>query len=132
MAVLIGWFIGSFLNMTILEVGMKIIPPPTGFDYTEMEGLAAAIQHFDLKHFLSPFLAHALGTFVGASLTAIIAGTRKMNLALVIGGIFFVGGAIMVYLVPAPMWFNILDLGLAYFPMAYLGGKIGLKLKRTA
>lgn len=132
LAVLIGWFVGSILNMTSIELGMKLIPPPSGFDYSNMDGLAAAIQHFEFKHFASPLFAHAFGTLIGATLTGIIAGTRKMQLALVIGAVFFAGGAYMVYLLPSPLWFNILDLGLAYFPMAFLGGKIALLLKRKA
>lgn len=129
LAVLIGCFIGSIVNMMTLETGMKLIPPPTGFDYTTIEGLSAAMQHFDFSHFVSPFLAHALGTLVGAFLAALIAGSRRINLALLIGVFFLLGGAYMVYSLPSPMWFNILDLGLAYIPMAYIGAKIAIKIR---
>ena len=72
-----------------------------------------------------PFLAHAIGTLVGATLAALIGVGRKMQLALVIGGFFFLGGAYMVYLLSkAPMWFNAVDLLFAYFPMGWLGYKI--------
>jgi hypothetical protein len=37
------------------------------------------------------------------------------------------GGVYMVNILPSPMWFNVLDLGLAYFPMAFLGYRLGRK-----
>ena len=40
---------------------------------------------FEPKHFLFPFLAHALGTFAGAWLAAFIAASYKMRFALGIG-----------------------------------------------
>ena len=71
-----------------------------------------------------PFLAHALGTFVGALVAAIIAASRKMTFALVIGCVFLLGGIYMVTVLPAPMWLNVADLLLAYIPLAYLAGKL--------
>jgi len=34
------------------------------------------------------------------------------------------GGIKMASLLPAPLWFDILDLGFAYIPMGYLGYKL--------
>jgi hypothetical protein len=34
----------------------------------------------------------------------------------------------MAYILPAPLWFNLLDLTLAYFPMGLLGYWIGRKI----
>jgi len=81
------------------------------------------------QHFLFPFLAHALGTFLGALVVARFATSRQLQLALIIGALFFVGGLRMVMEFPSPMWFDALDLGLAYFPMAYIGYKLGFKSK---
>nr|WP_298002096.1 hypothetical protein [uncultured Flavobacterium sp.] len=45
---------------------------------------------------------------------------------LIIGTLFFVGGVTMILQLPqSPMWFNVTDLLLAYFPMAYLGFLLG-------
>ena len=73
-----------------------------------------------------PFLAHALGTLAGAFLTAKIAETHKMNLALLIGILFLAGGIANVFMLPSPTWFSITDNVGAYIPMAYLGGKLGI------
>lgn len=76
-----------------------------------------------------PFLAHALGTFVGALVASLIAANRKMLFAIVIGLFNLTGGIVAVTMIPAPMWFNVTDLVLAYIPMAFLAGKLGSSKK---
>jgi hypothetical protein len=58
-----------------------------------------------------------------------IAASHKMKFAIGIGAFFLIGGTTMVFMLPSPMWFNILDLVVAYIPMGYLGGMIALKLR---
>lgn len=122
-AVLAGLVIGSFVNMGIIMISGSIIPPPDGADATTMEGLRSSMHLFEPKHFLFPFLAHALGTLAGAMLAARISADHKIQTALVIGAFFLVGGIINVYLLPSPVWFSVLDIGMAYLPMAYLGAR---------
>jgi hypothetical protein len=127
LAVLAGAIFGSAVNMGIIMISGSIIPPPEGVDNTTMEGLKAGMHLFQAKHFLFPFLAHALGTFAGAMLAAIIAANRKMLFALVIGGLFMAGGIANIMMIPSPLWFTIVDLFGAYIPMAFLAGKLVLK-----
>lgn len=130
LAVILGLFIGGFVNMSIINISGSIIPPSNGIDVTTEEGLKAAIPLFEPKHFLFPFLAHAIGTLVGAFITALIAKTYRKILALVIGLAFLIGGIMMVFMVPSPTWFTLTDLILAYIPMAFLGYRIAFKLKK--
>lgn len=125
LAVIAGIILGSIVNMSIIYISGSVIPPPDGVDVTNMEGLREAMHLFEPKHFLMPFLAHALGALVGAFLTAKIAATRKMLLAMVIGVVFLIGGTFNVFLLPSPLWFTITDLVLAYIPMSYIGAKLG-------
>ena len=129
LAVVAGLILGGIVNMGIITISSSIIPPPEGADVTTPEGLKASIHLFEPKHFLMPFLAHALGTFVGALVAALIAADRKMLFAIIIGLVTMIGGIAAVYMIPAPMWFNVTDLVLAYIPMAFLGGKIGSRSK---
>ena len=124
LAVLAGLFVGGKVNMILIENSSNIIPPPSGVNVTTVDGLKAGLHLFEPKHFIMPFLAHALGTFIGAILASIIAGSNQLRIALGIGIVFFIGGSIAVYMLPAPLWFNIVDLVFAYIPMAYLGAKI--------
>ncbi|PIB29986.1 hypothetical protein BFP77_05030 [Maribacter sp. 4U21] len=124
LAVLAGLIVGSLVNMGIVILSGSIIPPPEGGDVTTMEGLKATMHLFEPKHFIMPFLAHALGTLGGAFVAAEIAASRNFFMALIVGAFFFIGGALSVSSLGGPMWFNALDLVVAYFPMAYLGWKL--------
>jgi len=125
LAVIAGIFIGGMVNMGLIMLSPNLIPLPEGVNPADPESLKANMHLFETRHFVMPFLAHALGTLVGALVAALIASTHKMKMALIIGGVFLFGGLMMVFQVPSPMWFNILDLVAAYFPMAWLGGNLG-------
>ena len=127
-AVLIGLFIGALINGAIINISGYIIPPPTGANLKTMEGLIQAMPSMKPKHFIMPFLAHALGTFFGAVSCTVLARSYQWILALFIGLTVFIGGFMMVFKLPAPLWFDLVDLTFAYFPMAYLGYWIVLKL----
>lgn len=107
--------------MSLINISGSIIPPPEGFDLTTEAGLKASMPLLEPKHFIFPFLAHALGTLIGALLAALIAASNQLKLALFIGFVFLFGGIWMVCILPAPRWFNIIDLLLAYIPFAWLG-----------
>lgn len=128
LAVLAGLFSGGLLNMGIILMSGSVIPPPEGANLTTPEGLAAAMPLMQPIHFLMPFLAHALGTLLGAWVSTFVANKNQLTVALIIGALFFVGGAMNVAMLPSPLWFNVVDLVLAYFPMAYLALKLrGIK-----
>ena len=124
LAVIAGLVFGSVVNMGIIMISGTIIPPPEGADVTTMEGLRESMHLFQPRHFIFPFLAHALGTLAGAILAALIAANYKMKIALVIGVFFLIGGIINIFLLPSPTWFAIVDIVGAYLIMAWIGGKL--------
>ncbi|MBI3519902.1 MAG: hypothetical protein HY062_11160 [Bacteroidetes bacterium] len=130
LAVIVGVLVGGAVNMGIILMSGSLIPPPEGADVTTMEGLKASLHFFEPKHFLMPFLAHALGTLVGAYITARIAASYNMRFAIGVGCWYLLGGIINIVMLPSPLWFTIVDLGLAYIPMAYLAGKLVTKSDR--
>jgi hypothetical protein len=123
-AVIAGLLVGGALNMALVEIGGKLVPAPAGADVTTMEGLKVSMHVFTPVNFLFPFLAHALGTFVGAVLAAFIVVNHRMWFALSIGVFFLVGGIMNIVMLPSPLWFTVLDLVVAYIPMGYLAGKV--------
>ena len=86
-----------------------------------MESISASIHLFAPKHFVFPFLAHALGTLVGAMVASLVAASHQRMFAYLIGCRFLVGGIVSAFIIPAPVWFLVLDLFGAYLPMAWLG-----------
>jgi len=123
LGLVIGWIGGSVANMGLIELGYKLMPIQ-GVDASDMEAYVEVLPTLEPKFFLFPFLAHAVGSLVGASIAGLIAVNNKMKYALGLGAFFFLGGAIINYMLPGPTWFTIVDLVFAYFPMAWIGGKV--------
>ena len=127
LAVIAGIIIGGLVNMGIITISGTIIPPPEGADLTTTEGIKAAADLLETKHYIMPFLAHAIGTLVGALVATKIAATSKFIKAMIVGVFFLLGGISAVYMIPSPTWFIVLDLAAAYIPMAWLGHKLAIK-----
>ena len=121
LALLAGIIVGSIVNITIVNVGPMLIPLPEGADVSTMEGLKNSMLLFNPVNFIPPFLGHALGTLVAAFLTAKLAKSYVLGLALATGFVFLIGGVSAVVMLGGPIWFMVLDLTVAYIPMAYLG-----------
>ncbi|MEQ8712112.1 MAG: hypothetical protein RIC80_03795 [Cyclobacteriaceae bacterium] len=128
LAAILGWLGGSAINMGLVQLGNNIYPID-GIDPNDMEALAAVMPSLGPEHFIFPFLAHALGTLVGAALAYLLAASHKMKFALGIGCFFLLGGLAVNYMLPGPIWFAVADILIAYIPMAWLGGTIAQKLQ---
>ncbi len=116
---LLGLVAGSIANMGVLQIAGLLIPSPVP-EGASIEEMAAFMDQFEWFHFIGPWLAHAAGTLVGASIV------RKWSsfpqtFPWVVAGFFFFGGLSMVFLLPGtPVGFILADLVGAYFPMAAL------------
>ncbi|PHR71902.1 MAG: hypothetical protein COA67_05795 [Lutibacter sp.] len=126
LAVIAGFLGGSIINMGLIKIGHSLLPIE-GLDPNDMIALAEVMPTLEPKYFIFPFLAHALGTLVGAFVAYKVAATHKMKFALGIGAFFLIGGIMMSQMLPAPTWFTIVDVALAYIPMAWIGGKLAEK-----
>ena len=100
LAVIAGIIIGSIINMGLIILGASIIPVPEGVDAMDPESLKNSAR---------------------------IAASKNMMFALGIGAFFLIGGVVNVINLPAPTWFEALDLIVAYLPAAWLGGKLGMR-----
>lgn len=120
LAVVVGFVVGSGFNIGIVMLGPSIIPPPAGVDVTDAASIANSMHLFEPKHFITPFLAHAVGTLTGAFVALKISATEKPTVAWIIGGLFLAGGIYASTVIPAPTWFIALDIIGAYIPMAWL------------
>ena len=120
LAILGGGFIGMVVNEGLIIAGSQLIPLADGVDPMNA-------KMWEIKYFLFPFLAHAIGTLAGAFVTAKFSASHHMMLAICIGIFFLLGGITMVFILPAPIWFISVDLLLAYIPMGWFGWKLSGK-----
>ena len=122
----LGLVLGALTNGFIVQLGSYFIQAPADFDLTTEKGLAKAMPLMGVEHFIFPFLAHSIGTLVGAYFVSKMKVNRPLLTAMAIGFAFLAGGVMMVIMLPqTPLWFILLDLILAYLPMAYFGYRLG-------
>lgn len=127
LAVIAGIVVGSIVNMSLITISGKVIPPPAGVDVTNFESLKSSMHLFEPRHFIFPFLAHALGALAGAYVASRLAASHKLKFALGVGVFFLLGGLTNVFMLPSPTWFAVLDLVGAYIPMAWFGHRLAEK-----
>lgn len=124
LGVVAGIFAGFFANMGLIMISGSLVALPEGVDPNNIESIKEHLHLYEAKHFIMPFLAHAMGSFFGALVAALIATSHKMKFAVGLGVWTMLGGIAAAFLIPAPSWFIVLDLCVAYLPFAYLAGKI--------
>ena len=122
-AVLAGIIVGGIVNSAIVAIGPNIIALPEGADVSTMEGLRESMHLFSFANFIPPFLAHALGTLVGAILAVKLAASHNKQIALGIGAFYLLGGITAAWMIRGSVVFIVVDLVFAYIPMALLAYK---------
>lgn len=124
LAVLVGIVIGGVINYALVYLGHQIIDPPAGMDPMDTESMNEHMSSMTARHFIFPILAHALGTLAGAFVCVKLAASRHKTLAMIIGFFYLLGGISAVMMINPPLIMTILDLTLAYIPMAWLGWRL--------
>lgn len=115
--VILGIIVGMIVNIGLIILGGIIFPPSENFE-------SMNAMNWDFKYFIFPFLAHSIGTLSGAIIVAKLSKKSSIILPLIVGMYFLLGGIYMIIILPAPMWFILLDVILGYIPMALLGWKL--------
>ena len=118
--VILGIIVGMIVNIGLIILGGTIFPPSENFEPMNA-------MNWDFKYFIFPFLAHSIGTLTGALIVSKLSNKSSIILPLIVGLYFLMGGIYMITILPAPMWFVLLDVVLGYIPMALLGWKLANK-----
>ena len=125
LSLVFGLLVGAVVNGSIVNLGMLLFPFPEGVNFETKEGLSL-FENLSIKYYIFPFLAHALGTLSGCIVALLFVRKWAKWSIYIIGYCFFVGGVMAGQLINAPLWFDILDLSLAYLPMAWLASQSNL------
>lgn len=128
LGIIVGAGVGGFINGQIIKYGHLLVPLPEGVNPENIDSINANIASYEPQHFIMPFLAHALGTLVGAFIVTKIAASNQKIFALGIGALFLMGGIMVAQMLSnSPIWFTALDIIGAYIPMALLGYHLAKK-----
>jgi hypothetical protein len=126
LAVIAGLFVGSLVNMAIIQLNMRVLfPVPEGVDLRDMEQLTAHMQTLPVTAFLVVMVAHLGQAFVGGWVAARLAAVRPMILAMIVGGVSLAGGISAMLMIDGPGWMAV-ELPL-YLVAAWLAGSIELR-----
>lgn len=124
LAIAAGVIVGSTVNMLFVSKGGTYISPPLGVDPEDIKSIRANIHLYEAKHYITPFLAHAIGTLVASFIAVKLAIRRKKTIGIIVGTWFLVGGITVASMIGTPLLPTIVDLAFAYFPFAWLGLKL--------
>jgi len=120
-AVVIAIVAGYIANMGLIMLGPNIVPLPEGMVPEDPNSIKEHMGNMQLGNFVMVWLAHAAGAFVSAFVATKIAASNSKTISLALGGLWLIGGIMMVNMVGGPPSFIVADLVFAYIPMAYLG-----------
>jgi hypothetical protein len=65
---------------------------PEGVDVKNIESIADNISLYEPIHFLMPYLAHAIGTFLAAYFVSRFAVNHQFKIAMLCGVLFLIAG----------------------------------------
>lgn len=106
LATIFGLVIGNVVNMGI--VGFANFPK-TPTKPSENEAYIAAMNALTVGDYLIPLAAHLFGILSGLLIARFICKTSNTPIYIV-GGLHLIASVIMMFIIPAPGWFIVLDL----------------------
>ncbi len=129
LSVILAIVAGSIVNMALVKVSQVVYPFPADVDPNDMESFRAYVEANGLPTgaLLIVWAAHAGGSFVSGLVCGLVARRAWIAAAVALGFLWTGGGVAMLMMIPAPMWFAVLDT-LSYIPAALAGVMVGGKL----
>ncbi len=121
LAVIAGLFAGFLIVALVEALSPLLFTMPAGLNPKNPESIRQYAEQIPAGSLVVVLLAHALGSFGGGWLAALVARVKPVQHALIVGALVMIAGIVNLVIIPHPLWFSILDV-LVYMPSAYLGG----------
>jgi len=115
--------VGFVVVFGVETLNGRIHPPPAGVDLADPAALRAAMADLPASALVIVLAGWALGSCIGGSVAAKFGGTRPVRNALIVGAILMAAGVTNLFMLPHPLWFNVLGL-IVFLPAAWAGGRI--------
>ena len=123
LAVVVGFLVGSALNMALIQLNMRVFfPMLAGMDMNDPAAFNAFMKTLPASAFIVPMVAHLGQSFVGGWLAARLGASRPMLLAMIVGVLSLAGGIVAMTMIEGPGWM-IVELPL-YLVVAWFAGKL--------
>jgi len=122
-ALIVGFVIGFIVVSIIQMISSKMYPPDPGMLPQDTEALQQYFTSLPLNARYIIMASHIIGGFSAAFITAWIADSNKMILAILVGIIIVIATVSYNLVSLAPSYILVLDFILTSF-FVYLGGKL--------
>ena len=98
----------ALLTIQLVEMlGHLVYPPPADIEFGDPDQVREFIASLPVGSILFVGAAWALGAFLGTLAGALLAGSRPLPYAIVVGGMVLAGAATMLAIIPHPWWFTV-------------------------
>ena len=119
MKIVLGTILGLIasmgVNMAIINFGIPVTVEAGG----DMDAARLKVmESFTAMEYLIPLSAHIFGVLIGLIVVRLICKTSNIPIYIV-GGLHMLGTVIVSFMIPAPVWFNIVDLILPLLIILY-------------
>jgi len=114
--------IAAITTFLIILLGHYFVPIPDGIDTNDFESIKSNFHLYELKHFLFPLLAHAIGTFLASYTVSRFALSHKLWFVIGIGILFTLLSLSLSIRIGHFNWIGILEI-VQYIPFSLLGYK---------
>lgn len=131
LAVIAGLVAGIIVISIVEFLGHGVYPLPTDIDPTDEAAMQEVMMKAPVGALLLVIVAYVFGSFAGGLVASWLSRSTPMRNAIIVGILLLVAGVVNVFMIPHPVWYLVLSLAV-YLPFAYLGGKLGLKLRKPA
>ncbi|MCB9778564.1 MAG: hypothetical protein H6742_08390 [Alphaproteobacteria bacterium] len=104
-AVLLGMLVGSILNMAVVMLNSYVLfPMPEGVSFEDPVAFGAYVADLPATAFVLVIVAHLLQAGGGGWVAARVGKSRPMVLAMIVGVLTLLGGAMNAAQLPLPSW----------------------------
>lgn len=108
LAVVAGVIVAFALVAAIEAAGHAVYPVPKGLDFTDREQVRAYTQALPLGALMFVLAAWTVAAFGGGAVAALIARTRPLLHAAIVGAFVLAATLANLILIPHPLWFAVL------------------------
>ena len=127
LAVVVG-MLSAFVMIALVQViGVRVYPPPTGMDPTNLESMKAVMARIPLGALLFVLLSYTAGSVAGGWVAARFAPKGRMMHAMSVAALLFGAGLVNLMTIPHPVWFWV-----ASSALYWLGAWSGAQAAGTA
>ena len=122
-AVIIGIVAAGIATYFVESINTRLFPLPDDLNLQDIEAMKEHVASLPATAFIIVLIAHFIGALFGGLVSAKIAASYQMKVALFVGAFVLIMGLINLFMIPHPIWFMVVDIFM-YLPGAYAGYRI--------